>query len=65
MGATDGNVDVDKFASEIELVFRKILDLQPTINIQTSTFGIYCQGVYSFYKLIKLLFLIAREFWKY
>lgn len=39
MGATDGKVDIDKFAVEIEEVFERIINIQPMITIESTAYG--------------------------
>ena len=39
MGAADGKINVEKFALEIEQVFDKILNMQPTITVAQSAYG--------------------------
>jgi type IV secretory pathway VirB10-like protein len=39
MGATDGAINEEKFAMEIEQVFEKVINMQPTITIEQSAYG--------------------------
>ena len=44
MGATSNNIDIDKFAKEVESVFVKISNFQPDIVVVTDgmiTFALY------------------------